>query len=374
MPAGIVPGALVLLGGDPGIGKSTLLLQVAAQVGTSDSIIYVSGEESARQLRLRADRIGAAAPALHVFMETHLERVLEEVARLRPHVLIVDSIQTMYLDTIPSSPGSISQLRECTLRLMELAKSEEVSTFLVGHVTKEGSIAGPRALEHIVDAVLYLEGERYQAYRLLRAAKNRFGSTDEVGVFEMVAAGLREVGNPSAAFLAQRVEAASGSAVAVPLEGSRALLVEVQALVAPTAFGLPRRTAVGVDLNRLLLLIAVLSKRLGLTLGNQDIYVNAVGGLKLVEPACDLAVAAAIASSSRDQVVPPDLAFIGEVGLQGELRSVAHVERRLTEARRMGFRRCVVPASDAERLGQRDEQQLLGVGTVREAFALAFAP
>ena len=256
---------------------------------------------------------------------------------------------------------------------MDLAKATEIATFLVGHVTKDGNIAGPRVLEHIVDAVLYLEGERFHAYRLLRATKNRFGSTDEVGVFEMAPTGLREVTNPSAAFLAQRVASASGSAVAVPLEGSRALLVEVQALVAATAFGMPRRTVVGVDLNRLHLLIAVLTKRLGLALGNQDVYVNAVGGLKLAEPACDLGLAAAIASSYRDKILPADLAFLGEVGLQGELRPVSQIERRLTEAQRMGFRRCVVPASDARRLERSHEPQLIGATGLRDAFEAAFA-
>ncbi len=407
---GIVPGELILLGGDPGIGKSTLLLQFAARVAAEAPVLYVSGEESARQLRLRSDRVGAtvpqvtdlrrtddakggaaparrvtglrrtdgarcgAAPARHLYIltETNLQVVLREVERLRPRVIIVDSIQTAYLDSVAASPGSITQLRECTLRLMDLAKATEIATFLVGHVTKDGNIAGPRVLEHIVDAVLYLEGERFHAYRLLRATKNRFGSTDEVGVFEMAPTGLREVSNPSAAFLAQRVAAASGSAVAVPLEGSRALLVEVQALVAATAFGMPRRTVVGVDLNRLHLLIAVLTKRLGLALGNQDVYVNAVGGLKLAEPACDLGLAAAIASSYRDKVLPADLAFLGEVGLQGELRPVNQIERRLTEAQRMGFRRCVVPASDARRLEHSQEPQLVGAAGLREAFESAF--
>ena len=370
---GIVPGELILLGGDPGIGKSTLLLQFAARVAAEAPVLYVSGEESARQLRLRSDRIRATAPHLYILTETNLQAVLREVERLRPRVIIVDSIQTAYLDSIAASPGSITQLRECTLRLMDLAKATEIATFLVGHVTKDGNIAGPRVLEHIVDAVLYLEGERFHAYRLLRATKNRFGSTDEVGVFEMAPNGLREVTNPSAAFLAQRVASASGSAVAVPLEGSRALLVEVQALVAATAFGMPRRTVVGVDLNRLHLLIAVLTKRLGLALGNQDVYVNAVGGLKLAEPACDLGLAAAIASSYRDKILPADLAFLGEVGLQGELRPVSQIERRLTEAQRMGFRRCVVPASDARRLERSHEPQLIGATGLRDAFEAAFA-
>jgi DNA repair protein RadA/Sms len=374
---GIVPGSLVLIGGDPGIGKSTLLLQVAANVAaTGRRVLYVSGEESARQVRLRAERLGAGAPAgadradrtdrpesaggavqglpehLYVLAETSLDAVLAQVDALQPHLLIVDSVQTVYLSELPSSPGNVTQLRECALRLMGLAKSRNLPVFLVGHVTKEGNIAGPRSLEHIVDCVLYLEGERFYTYRLLRAEKNRFGSTNEIGVFEMEADGLRQVLNPSAAFLSERQTASAGSAVTVPLEGSRALLVEVQALVAGSGLAMPRRTSIGVDLNRLLLLLAVLSKRVGLPLGSQDVYVNVVAGLKIAEPAADLGLALAIASSWRDVAVDPGLAVVGEVGLLGELRPVRQLERRLAEAARLGFERCIVPAGDLRRLAQ----------------------
>src|SRR5688500_11719699 len=298
---GIVPGSLVVLGGDPGIGKSTLLLQAAANVAAGGStVLYVSGEESARQVRLRAERLSSVSESLYVLAETSLDAALAHVEQLNPSLVIVDSIQTAYLEDVASSPGNVAQLRECTLRLMNVAKARELPIFLVGHVTKEGNIAGPRVLEHIVDCVLYLEGERFYSYRLLRAAKNRFGSTNEVGVFEMDQDGLREVPNPSAAFLAERLEASAGSAVTVPLEGSRALLVEVQALVAGTGLPMPRRTAVGVDVNRLMLLIAVLAKRVGLPLGAQDVYVNLVAGLKIAEPAIDLGIALAIASSARE--------------------------------------------------------------------------
>ncbi len=311
---GIVPGSLVLIGGDPGIGKSTLLLQAAANVAAGGSgVLYVSGEESARQVRLRADRLSALSDSLYVLAETSLDNVLAAVERLKPALMIVDSIQTAYLEDVASSPGNVAQLRECTLRLMNVAKARELPIFLVGHVTKEGNIAGPRVLEHIVDCVLYLEGERFYSYRLLRAAKNRFGSTNEVGVFEMEQGGMREVSNPSAAFLSERAASSSGSAVTVPLEGTRALLVEVQALVAGTAFGAPRRTAVGIDHNRLALLTAVLAKRLGLPLGSQDVYVNVVAGLKIPEPAVDLGVALAIGSSARDVPIDAGLVAMGEV-------------------------------------------------------------
>jgi DNA repair protein RadA/Sms len=376
---GIVPGSLVLIGGDPGIGKSTLLLQVAARLASrGERVLYVSGEESARQVRLRAARLGALDGDLFVLAETSLDAVLEHLERLGPTLLIIDSIQTVFLEDVPSSPGNVAQLRECTLRLMNVAKARHLPTFLVGHVTKEGSIAGPRALEHIVDCVLYLEGERFYAYRLLRAAKNRFGSTNEVGVFAMEQEGLREVSNPSAAFLAERLVAAPGSAVTVPLEGTRALLVEVQALTAPAGIGLARRTAIGIDPNRLQLLLAVLSKRVGLPLGTHDVYVNVVAGLKLAEPAADLGVALAIASSFHDAPIDPGLVAVGEVGLLGELRPVGQLERRLSEAARLGFERCLLPAGDLRRLTGRDQREaswdglrLLGARTAGEALALA---
>lgn len=377
---GVVPGSLVLIGGDPGIGKSTLLLQMAANVAAAGQrVLYVSGEESARQIRLRAQRLGAIDGELFVLAETSLEAVLAHVEQLAPELVIVDSIQTAFLEEVPSSPGNVTQLRECTVRLMNVAKAKNLPIFLVGHVTKEGNIAGPRALEHIVDCVLYLEGERFYSFRVLRATKNRFGSTNEIGVFEMEQEGLRQVPNPSAAFLSERMPASAGSAVTVPLEGTRALLVEVQALVGATAFGLPRRTAIGVDLNRLLLLLAVLSKRAGLPLGSHDVYVNVVAGLKIAEPAIDLGVALAIASSIRDVPLDHSTAVVGEIGLLGELRAVSQIERRLSEAARLGFERCILPLGDLSRLAgnrtmrelRREGLTLVGAQTVGEALGLA---
>lgn len=341
---GIVPGSAVLLAGDPGIGKSTLLLQTSALVAqTGAPVLYVSGEESARQIRMRAERLSIRESNLYVLAEIHLNQIMAHIDRLQPGLAVVDSIQSVYLDELESAPGSVSQVRECAAALLRLAKSTGVPIFLVGHVTKTGAIAGPRVLEHIVDTVLYLEGERFHAYRLLRSVKNRFGSTDEVGVFEMTEQGLQEVPNPSEAFLAERLPNAAGSSIAVTMEGTRPLLVEVQALTSPSPFGQPRRTANGVDFNRLLLLVAVLSKRVGLNLSNQDVFVNVVGGLRINEPAADLAVAVAIASSYRNRPVAADLAVVGEVGLSGELRSVGQLERRLREAAKLGFQRCLVP-------------------------------
>ncbi len=342
---GIVPGSLVLIGGDPGIGKSTLLLQVSAELALfgEKPVLYVSGEESAQQIKLRATRLGVNPDNLYLLSETNLEAILMQIETLQPGLAIIDSIQTVFLPDLTSAAGSVSQVRECTSRLMHLAKMRNIPMFLVGHVTKEGAIAGPRVLEHIVDAVLYLEGDRFHQYRLLRGVKNRFGSTNEVGVFEMGNEGMLEVANPSAAFLAERNSGALGTAIAVTLEGTRPILVEVQALTSPTSSGLPRRTANGIDLNRLLMLTAVLTKRVGLGLSNQDIYVNVVGGLKISEPAIDLAVAAAIASSFRDQPVNPNTVLIGEVGLTGELRSVGQLERRLSEASKLGFTGAIYP-------------------------------
>jgi DNA repair protein RadA/Sms len=343
---GIVPGALILLGGDPGIGKSTLLLQVSAEVAElGGPVLYVSGEESAEQIKLRAERLGIDTDKLLVLAETCLDRIITEIDSLGPSMIIVDSIQTMYLEGIGSAAGSVTQVRECAMSLLRAAKVTQRPIFIVGHVTKEGAIAGPRILEHIVDTVLYLEGERFQSFRLLRAVKNRFGSTNEVGVFEMRGEGLSEVANPSELFLEELPTGADGSTVAVTLEGTRPLLVEVQALTSATSFGLPRRTVTGVDMGRLLLLTAVLTKRVGVGLSNQDIYVNVVGGFRVSEPAADLATAVAIVSSYRERPVDPKLAMIGEVGLSGELRRVRDVERRLGEAARLGFRRCVVPKS-----------------------------
>jgi DNA repair protein RadA/Sms len=343
---GVVPGSIVLIGGDPGIGKSTLLLQMALIMAEGGRVLYVSGEESERQLKARVLRLkagGALPESLYLLTETNGEAILAHLNALQPELVVVDSIQTMYMSEIDSSAGSISQVRESASRLQAYAKSTDVAVFLVGHVTKQGAIAGPKVLEHIVDTVLYLEGDPYHAYRLLRSVKNRFGATTEVGVFEMRETGMIEVPNPSEAFLAERAVNAPGSAIAVTMEGTRPLLVEVQGLTSATSFGNPRRTANGVDFNRLLLNIAVLSRRVGLRLGDQDVFVNVVGGLHINEPAADLAIAAAIGSSMRDAALPADMAFIGEIGLSGELRAVPQMDARLREASKLGFKRVVAP-------------------------------
>jgi DNA repair protein RadA/Sms len=350
---GVVPGSIVLVGGDPGIGKSTLMLQMAMEMTRRSTVLYISGEESERQIKMRALRLlrssngEPAIPAmpddLLLVTETNLNTILEHTAGLHPALLIVDSIQTTYIPELESSAGSVSQVRECASRLRELAKSTGLAVFLIGHVTKEGAIAGPRVLEHIVDTVLYLEGDRFQSYRLLRSVKNRFGATSEVGVFEMRERGMIEVTNPSEAFLAERMVNAPGSAIAVTMEGTRPILVEVQGLTTPTAFGNPRRTPNGVDFNRLLLTVAVLTRRAGLHLGEQDIFVNVVGGIQIDEPAADLAVAVAIASSMRDIPVRADTVLIGEVGLSGELRMVGQMVARLREAAKLGFKTAIVP-------------------------------
>ncbi|HUS15471.1 MAG TPA: DNA repair protein RadA [Chloroflexia bacterium] len=343
---GIVPGSLVLVSGDPGIGKSTILLEVSAQLATNGrKILYVSAEESVQQIKLRAERLGLHPPDLYLLGESDLDTVRAHISQMKPGLVVIDSIQTVFLPELPSTAGSVTQVRESTAALMKLAKSNHIPMFLVGHVTKEGNIAGPRVLEHMVDAVLYLEGDRFHQYRLLRSVKNRFGSTNEVGVFEMAAEGMIEVLNPSAAFLAERSTGVPGSTVAVTMEGTRPLLVEVQALTTPSATGMPRRTANGIDVNRLHLLLAVLTKRMGVPLYNQDVYVNVVGGLKIDEPAVDLAVAVAIASSFKNVQVDPELAVVGEVGLSGELRTVSQLERRLNEAAKLGFRRAIYPKS-----------------------------
>ncbi len=343
---GIVPGSVTLIGGDPGIGKSTLLLQVSALLAANGKpTLYVSGEESTQQIKMRARRLKIAEEQLYVISETNVEHILLHIERLQPQLVVVDSIQAVYLAGLQSSAGSIGQVRECATALLRMAKLHNIPIFLIGHVTKQGAIAGPRVLEHMVDTVLYLEGERFHAYRLLRTVKNRFGSTHEVGVFEMQERGLMEISNPSEAFLSERLASATGSVVAVTMEGTRPLLVEIQALTTTTSFGLPRRTANGIDFNRLLLLIAVLSKRVRLKLGTQDVFVNVVGGLRISEPAADLAVASAIASSFRGIPVPEDCVMLGEIGLSGELRSVGQAEKRLKEATKLGFRRCIVPQS-----------------------------
>ena len=343
---GIVPGSIVLVGGDPGIGKSTLMLQMAMEMGSQKRVLYVSGEESERQIKMRAVRLNGQKELpknLLLVTETNLEIILNHISEVKPDLLIVDSIQTVYLSNMDSSAGSVSQVRECSSQLRELAKTSGISVFVIGHVTKEGTIAGPRVLEHIVDTVLYLEGDRFQAYRLLRSVKNRFGATSEVGVFEMREGGLAEVTNPSEAFLAERMINAAGSAIAVTMEGTRPLLVEIQGLTSPTQFGNARRTANGIDFNRLLLISAVLTRRVGLKLSEQDVFVNVVGGLQIDEPAADLAVAAAIASSWRDISVKADSVLIAEIGLAGELRMPGQMQARLREAQKLGFRTAIVP-------------------------------
>lgn len=343
---GLVPGSVVLIGGDPGIGKSTIVLQAAALLGSAEHpVVYVSAEESVHQLKLRAERLKVDPTHVLVLAETDLNEVLSSIEGIEPALVIVDSIQTVMVPEISSAAGSVSQVRECTARLMHWAKPKDVPVFVIGHVTKEGTIAGPRVLEHMVDAVLYLEGDRFHQYRILRAVKNRFGSTDEVGVFEMADKGLREVTNPSEAFLEERSGQGTGSAVAVTMEGTRPILVEIQALCTATAYGLPRRSANGLDSNRLQLLVAVMQKRVGMGLGSQDVYANVVGGLRIVEPAVDLAVAVALASSFRNIPVDPGTAVVGEIGLSGELRTVNQLERRINEVARLGFKRIVIPES-----------------------------
>lgn len=341
---GIVPGSLILIGGEPGIGKSTLIFQVISSMADyAGPALYVSGEESARQIKMRAERLGITTENLYLVTETNLGVILNHVEAVQPRVLVIDSIQTTYSDALDSAPGNVSQVKQCATAFQQLAKESGIPVFLVGHVTKEGSIAGPRVLEHMVDTVLYLEGDAFQAFRLLRSVKNRFGATSEVGVFEMMSYGMAEVQNPSEAFLAERMVNAPGSAIVVTMEGTRPLLAEVQALATTTSFANPRRTANGVDFNRLLLITAVLTRRAGIRLSEQDVFVNVIGGLRIDEPAADLATALAIASSAKDRPLPADLVVVGEVGLSGELRAVSQLPARLNEAVKLGFRRAMVP-------------------------------
>ncbi len=363
---GVVQGSLVLLGGDPGIGKSTLLLMAVEHLARARPALYVSGEESLKQTKLRAERLEVSAAGLHLFAETDLEKILAAAEKLAPGTLVIDSIQTMFLADLGSAPGSVSQVRECAGRLMAWAKRTGVPTFIVGHVTKEGSIAGPRVLEHMVDTVLYFEGERGHPFRVLRAHKNRFGSTNEIGVFEMKGTGLKEVPDPSSLFLSERPKHASGSVVTSTLNGTRPILVEVQALVAPTGYGTARRTAMGVDSNRVALLAAVLEKKEGVQLLGCDIFVNVAGGLELTEPASDLAVCAALVSSLRNVPVPPQTLILGEVGLAGEVRAVAQMEPRLAEAAKMGFKKVVLPAGSARRM-EKSSLEVVAVETLGQA-------
>ncbi len=370
---GVVEGGLILIGGDPGIGKSTLLLQVCANLARQGrKVLYISGEESARQIKLRARRLEIEEPGLYVLAENALDAVEQKLRELQPDVAVVDSIQTMYRPEMASAPGSVSQIREGTSLLMRLCKETGISVFLVGHVTKDGAIAGPRLLEHMVDVVLYFEGDRQQDYRLLRAVKNRFGSVNELGVFRMTGKGMQEVPNPSEELLSHRARGASGSAVFCGLEGSRPLLCDVQALTSPTFFGTPRRTVNGADAGRVALLLAVLEKRAGQRSYNQDVYINVAGGLELSEPAADLALCVAVASSLKDQPVAPEVAVMGEVGLAGEIRAVPQCERRVAECARLGFTTVVAPRASVRPLKAPEGVRLIGVDTVMQALSVLF--
>lgn len=367
---GIVPGSLILVGGDPGIGKSTLLLQICRTLADGRKVIYISGEESLKQIKLRADRLGNFPSGLLLFCETNLEAIESVIDKEKPDIVIIDSIQTMYKEEVASAPGSVSQVRESTTSLMRIAKGMGISIFIVGHVTKEGVVAGPRVLEHMVDTVLYFEGDRYAAYRVLRAVKNRFGSTNEIGVFEMRENGLVEVKNPSEYMLNGKPQGASGSVVTCSMEGSRPILLEVQALVCRTNFGMPRRTAAGTDYNRVNLLMAVLEKRAGFHLSDCDAYVNIAGGLKMNEPSLDLGIVMALVSSYQDKALDEDTIIFGEVGLSGEIRGVSMTKQRILEAKKLGFQKCILPKVSLEGLEKIDGISLIGVSGVKEAIKL----
>lgn len=368
---GAVAGSLVLVGGAPGIGKSTLLLQICSSLCEGSTVLYVSGEESERQLKLRSDRLGVVPESLYILSETRLSDILEAIQELSPDILIIDSIQTLYNEENDSSPGSVSQVKDCTMTLMQLSKAQGITVFVVGHINKDGNIAGPKVLEHMVDCVLYFEGDANSSYRLLRAAKNRFGSTNEIGVFEMRESGLVEVPNPSQMLLEGRPEGASGTCVSCVMEGTRPVLAEVQALVAKTTFNVPRRAADGFDFNRAVLLMAVAEKRAGMKLSLFDAYINVIGGLQLDEPGADLAVALAVASSYRDSPIADDLVAIGEVGLTGEIRSVSHMNQRLAEVARLGFQKCIIPKGGSEKLTVPSGLTVYRVRNLREAIETA---
>lgn len=368
---GIVAGSMVLVGGDPGIGKSTLLLQVCKNLADQQiPVLYISGEESLQQIKLRAQRIGSFTDALTLLCETNLDEIRQTIDQEKPQIVVIDSIQTMYNEEVTSAPGSVSQVRESTAALLQIAKGSGVTVFIVGHVTKEGVVAGPRVLEHMVDTVLYFEGDRYASYRILRGVKNRFGSTNEIGVFEMRGDGLREVENPSEYMLSGKPEHASGSVVACSMEGSRPILIEIQALVCHSNFGIPRRTAAGTDFNRVNLLMAVLEKRLNLKLSECDAYVNIAGGIRMNEPAIDLAIVLAIVSSYKNRAIDGQTICFGEVGLSGEVRAVSMPAQRVAEAKKLGFTTCILPKVSMEGIRQTDGLRLIGVGNVREAIDL----
>lgn len=364
---GLVKGSLTLLGGEPGIGKSTLILQICDKIKGEGQVLYVSGEESAQQIKIRADRLGIKNNDIVFLRETDIDVIEDAILKTNPKLVIIDSIQTMYSDEITSGPGSVSQVREITARIMKMCKQEEITTIIIGHVTKDGNIAGPRVLEHMVDTVLYLEGERYFAYRILRGVKNRFGSTNEIGMFEMNDIGMCEIDNPSSVLLSEKNENVAGSIVVASIEGTRPILVELQALTATSVFGMPRRTANGIDYNRLTLLIAVLEKRTGLPLGNQDVYLNIVGGIKINEPALDLGIILAVSSSFKNIPIPNDVIAIGEVGLTGEVRSVNQIEKRIKEAEKLGFKKCIIPESNKKLLKDTYKLDIIGVQNISEA-------
>lgn len=364
---GLVKGSLTLLGGEPGIGKSTLILQICDKIKGEGQVLYVSGEESAQQIKIRADRLEIKNNDIVFLGETDIDAIEDAILKTNPKLVIIDSIQTMYSDEITSGPGSVSQVREITARIMKMCKQEEITTIIIGHVTKDGNIAGPRVLEHMVDTVLYLEGERYFAYRILRGVKNRFGSTNEIGMFEMNDIGMCEIDNPSSVLLSEKNENVAGSIVVASIEGTRPILVELQALTATSVFGMPRRTANGIDYNRLTLLIAVLEKRTGLPLGNQDVYLNIVGGIKINEPALDLGIILAVSSSFKNIPIPNDVIAIGEVGLTGEVRSVNQIEKRIKEAEKLGFKKCIIPESNKKLLKDTYKLDIIGVQNISEA-------
>lgn len=369
---GIVPGSLILIGGDPGIGKSTLLLQVSGQLARNQlPVLYISGEESVQQTKLRADRLNVQEDLLYVLAETNLLNIATHIDHLRPSFVIIDSIQTIYREEVSSAPGSVSQVRECTGELMRIAKTNNIPICIVGHVTKEGAIAGPRMLEHMVDTVLYFEGDRHHAYRMLRSVKNRFGSTNELGIFEMKESGLSEVVNPSELFLEERSHGTIGSTVVASMEGTRPILVEIQALISPSSFGHPRRMATGIDANRVPLLMAVLEKRVGLMLQNQDAYIKVAGGVKLDEPAIDLGIAVSIASSFREQPTNPNDIFIGEVGLTGEVRRVSRIEQRVQEAAKLGFKRVICSSYNLQGWSKPENIEVIGIDTIQEALVVS---
>jgi DNA repair protein RadA/Sms len=370
---GVVPGSVILVGGDPGIGKSTLLLQALSGLARTDgNVLYVSGEESPEQIKIRAERLAVHSGEIILLSETSLETIVGTASKIVPKAMVIDSIQTMYTEEILSAPGSVSQVRDCAAKLMLFAKKSDIPVFLVGHVTKEGAIAGPRVLEHIVDTVLYFEGDRGHAYRILRTVKNRFGSTNEIGIFEMSDAGLLEVENPSELFLLERPLGVSGSTVVASIEGTRPLMVEIQSLVSQTNFGMPRRTTIGVDFNRVSLLVAVLEKKVGLHLGGMDVFVNVVGGLKLVEPAIDLGIIATVASSLKDIPIEANIFVFGEVGLSGEIRAVAQAETRVKEAAKIGFQRGIMPAGNADKMKHEFGIEIIGVRNVEECLEAVF--